>query len=332
MNKIFCPNCNKEVDYSIKENLIEKYRGKEVNIIEKVLICNKCNEEIFEQKVEQENFEKLYSKYRKVANIITPIEIINFRESYNISQREFVSILGWGKMTINRYERGSLPNQSHNDYLKLIIADRIIFEEVVETAFESQRINKKLYDKIKVSNRSSINSLQVKLIKEKLTHKKSIYNGFGKFDIDKVESIIAYIAKRVDNLYKTSLNKYLFYIDFLCYRENSISITGIRYIKYQYGPVIEERGYEDIINLSSNLFETEEEFNQYFVSTKIKCVKESDVALLKNYEIEVINRIIEELKDMNCTQISNLSHLEEAWKNPKINELISYEYADELYI
>ena len=42
-------------------------------------------------------------------------------KKYNISQRELTSILDFGKMTINRYERGGVPTKSQSDYIKLLI-------------------------------------------------------------------------------------------------------------------------------------------------------------------------------------------------------------------
>lgn len=334
MKKVFCPNCNKNVSYTIEDRLIEKYKSKEVNVIEKVPICNECKEELFIPEIEQENFDVLYSKYREVANIISPDKIIKFREKYGISQRELVSILGWGKMTINRYERGALPTQSHSDYLKLIIEDNSIFEEIVEKAYAEERINKKTYDRIKKSFTNKINELQIKIINSKLKHRKDIYNGFAKFDIYKIENIISYIADKVDNLYKTSLNKYLFYIDFLCYNENSLSVTGLRYAKYKFGPIIEEKGYEDILNLSSDKFYKEEQesnsFDSYII--KIKSNKNYDLSMLKNYEIDAIDMVIEKLKDMSCRQISELSHTEDAWIKTETNELISFDYSEKLSI
>lgn len=333
MNKVFCPDCNKDVSYTIKERTIKTYKSKYVNVIEKVAICDECKNEIFIPTIEQENFDVLYSKYREVANIISPNEIINFRERYGLSQRELVSILNWGKMTINRYERGALPSQSHNDYLKLIIKDDVIFEELVEEAFENQRITEKVYNKVRKSFNNNIDKLQLKIINSKLNHKQSEYNGFTKFNIDKVENIISYIADKVDNLYKTSLNKYLFYIDFLCYRENSVSVTGLRYTKYQYGPIIEGKGYEDILNLESDKIIKEEEFaNNFSVITKIKSNKNYDLTNLNDYEMQAIDTIICKFKNMNCTQISNLSHTENAWKEANMNDLISYEYSETISI
>lgn len=174
MNKVFCPTCNKKVSYKIEERLIEKYKSKVVNVYEKVAICNECQEDIYVPSIEQENFDVLYSKYREVADIISANEIINFREKYGISQGELVGILGWGKMTINRYEKGSVPSRSHSDFLKLIISNNSIFEECFERAYEDGDINIKTYTKLKEGMASNVEQLQENLISAKLSHKESV--------------------------------------------------------------------------------------------------------------------------------------------------------------
>ena len=333
MSTVLCENCNKKVNYTVEERNVEKYKGKTVNVIENVAICNNCGAEIFIPTLEEENLKRLYEKYRKMTNLITPQEIINFRNKYDISQRELLSILGWGKMTINRYERGALPSQSHSDYLKLLINDEALFYECVKRAYKETAITEKTYNKIIRFNENDTIQLELKILNKKLKHDVSIYTGFKKFDLNKLENIISYIADKVDNLYKTSLNKYLFYIDFLCYKENSLSITGLRYVKEQFGPVIEQKGYEDIINVLNNKIDKSENFGyDYSIITKIKSKKNYDISILKDYEIKVINRVINKLNTMNCTQISELSHEEAAWKFTSKGKLITYDYADDLLI
>ncbi len=61
-----------------------------------------------------------------------------------MSQRGLASILNLEKMTINRYKRGDIPVQSHNDFLKLMISNENIFKENVEGAFQCERITDKM--------------------------------------------------------------------------------------------------------------------------------------------------------------------------------------------
>ncbi|GAA0864758.1 type II TA system antitoxin MqsA family protein [Paraclostridium tenue] len=148
MNKIFCPECNEKTTYHIINQIINEYKEYKVDVIQHIAVCDKCSEKIYVSELENENLKRLYKKYRNIAGIISPKEIINFREKYSISQRELVAILDWGKMTINRYERGSLPNQIHSNTLELIIRDERYFKEKIEEAYKNNRINEKTHLKL----------------------------------------------------------------------------------------------------------------------------------------------------------------------------------------
>lgn len=333
MMKAFCPKCNRKVECKTRKNLIEEYKGVKVNVEETIAVCSECGEDIFIAEIEQENLKELYSKYRDVKGIVSSEDIVKLRSKYNISQRELVVILGWGKMTINRYERGALPSQSHSDILKAIITNEELFKEKVEEAYSCGRINERVYNKLNSTFGDSIKNLAKQIIYSKLNHTEDIYNGFRRVDVERIENLIGYIADKVDNLYKTSLNKYLWFIDFEYFNENVRSITGLRYVKQQYGPIIEGKGYEEIINFLDNKFYKEEtEGYDGYVKTKIISKKNYDMSMFSEDEMNTINNVIDKLKNMSCKEISNESHKESAWINTNIDELISYDYADELKI
>lgn len=329
MEKVFCPVCNKKVDYKIITEIIDEYKGYKVNVKQNIAVCDNCGERIYVSELENENLKNLYQKYRDMSGIVSPEDIIEFRKKYDISQRELVAILDWGKMTINRYERGGLPNQSHSDILKLIIKNESYFKEKVEEAYKNERINQKTYDNIMQIGISSRNNKERNFVISQLSHNPSKYNGFTGFDLDKVENLISYIADKVNVLYKTSVNKYLWYIDFNNYKKSCKSITGIRYERYAYGPIIENKNYE-LILLIDDKFEKIIEENDYNEITKIQSKKNYNLDMFSKDEMEVIDNVIDILKDKTCRQISDLSHEEDGWLNTNNGELISYEYAHNL--
>lgn len=145
---MFCPICNKNVNYKVITGIIYDYRGYKVNVKQNIAVCDNCGERIYVSELENENLKSLYQKYRDMSGIISPEDIIEFRKKYEISQEELVDILDWGKITINRYERGGLANQNHSDVLKLIIKNESYFKEKVEEAYKYKRISKKTYNNI----------------------------------------------------------------------------------------------------------------------------------------------------------------------------------------
>ena len=143
--KLYCPKCDKEVEFHIKNNYISEYKGIELNVLENIAICNECKEELFEKNIEEENLKRLY---KIKAGLVTSEDIVKMREKYDLSQRELTAILGWGKMTLNRYERGAIQSKVHNDTLKLIIEDKAYLSKLAKASYNKGEIEEKTYLKL----------------------------------------------------------------------------------------------------------------------------------------------------------------------------------------
>ena len=330
--KVYCPYCKKEVEYKIEKREIKEFRGIEVNTFENVAICNECNQDLYVNKIEDENNERIYKVYREKANIIKAEDIVKLREKYDISQRELTAILGFGKMTINRYERGGLPTKSQSDYIKLLIENEDRFIEKVKEAYENNNITEKTYKKIvSEGQEENISKKRVqenirRYLKEVLNRKPDIYNGYKSLDLEKVENIISYIASKVKNLTITSLNKYLWYIDMLSFNKRSVAITGLTYQNQKFGPTIVYKKYDEL-SLLDDKYQREDIETENGNTTKIISNENFNLDKINDSEKEIIDTIIKLLKNKNVTDISEMSHREDGWKKTKRFEQISFEYA-----
>ncbi len=333
----YCPYCRKKVDYKIEKRDLKEFRGIEINTYENVAVCKECHQDLYVNEIEEKNNKRIYELYREKANIIKPQDIVNLREKYDISQRELTAILGFGKMTINRYERGGVPTKSQSDYIKLLIDNDSKFIEKVKEAYKNGSINEKTYKKIVSTNleneisKDDIQDMYRRVINNSLELKPNIFNGYKLFDLELVENIISYISSKVSNLTITSLNKYLWFIDILSFNQRGVSITGLTYQKQQYGPTIIDQRYKEISLLDDKYIRNDYE-DENGTRTIITSNKNFDLSKLKESEIEIINKIIKLLKNKNVTDISNMSHEEEGWKKTKKFDEISFEYAMNLNI
>ena len=335
--KVYCPYCKKEVEYKIEKRELKEFRGIEVNTFENVAICNECNQDLYGNKIEDENNERIYKIYREKANIIKAEDIVKLREKYDISQRELTAILGFGKMTINRYERGGLPTKSQSDYIKLLIENEDRFIEKVNEAYENNNITEKTYKKIvSEGQEENISKKRVqenirRYLKEVLNRKPDIYNGYKSLDLEKVENIISYIASKVKNLTITSLNKYLWYIDMLSFNKRAVAITGLTYQNQKFGPTIVYKKYDEL-SLLDNKYQREDIETENGNTTKIISNENFNLDKINDSEKEIIDTIIKLLKNKKVTDISEMSHREDGWKKTKRLEKISFEYAMNLNI
>lgn len=335
--KVYCPYCKKEVEYKIEKRELKEFRGIEVNTFENVAICNECNQDLYVNKIEDENNERIYKIYREKANIIKAEDIVKLREKYDISQRELTAILGFGKMTINRYERGGVPTKSQSDYIKLLIENEDKFIEKVNEAYENNNITEKTYKKIVAEGQEeNISKKRVqenirRYLKEVLNRKPDIYNGYKSLELEKVENIISYIASKVKNLTITSLNKYLWYIDMLSFNKRAVAITGLTYQNQKFGPTIVYKKYDEL-SLLDDKYQREDIETENGNTTKIISNENFNLDKINDSEKEIIDTIIKLLKNKKVTDISEMSHREEGWKKTKRLEKISFEYAMNLNI
>ena len=333
--KHYCPYCNSEQEYYIDKRIFKEYKGVDVNVEENVPICKKCGNELVINNIEDENLKRIYNKYREIKNIITPSEIKNLRNKYDISQRELTAILDFGKMTINRYENGSLPSKSQSDYLRLIANDPKEFFNKVKEAFAAHRISQKTFSKIEnIINEQydyDNNYELKKYIESELKTSPNIFNGFKVLDLEKLQNLISYIASKT-KLYLTSLNKYLWFIDMISYNKRAVSITGLTYVHEQYGPVIINRKYEEISKLDEKYKREDKENNDGSIQSVITSNENYDLSSFTKEEIKIIDYVINMLSNKTVKEISNLSHKESGWKDTDRYEKISFEYADNLNI
>ena len=333
----YCPYCKKEVDYKIEKRDVKEFRGIEIDTYENVAVCKECHKDLYVNEIEEKNNERIYELYRAKANIIKPQDLVDLRKKYDISQRELTAILGFGKMTINRYERGGVPTKSQSDYIRLLIDNDNKFIEKVKEAYKTGNISDKTYEKIVSTNleneisKDDIQDMYRRVINNSLELKPNIFNGYKAFDLELVENIISYISSKVSNLTITSLNKYLWFIDILSFNQRGVSITGLTYQKQQYGPTIIDQRYKEISLLDDKYIRNDYE-DENGTRTIITSNKNFDLSKLKESEIEIINKIIKLLKNKNVTDISNMSHEEEGWKKTKKFDEISFEYAMNLNI
>lgn len=336
--KGYCSNCNKDSNYHIVKKEVNEFEGVNLNnCYENVAICDKCGGRIYVEDLETENRKNILTEYRRETNSVTPEEIEKFRKKYSISQRELSAILGYAKMTINRYERGAIPDKSHNDYLKIIINNEKEFFKIVEQAYQLARITEKTYKKIVNIDQELINEYKYydiykDIIKSQLNFVPNKYNGFSKINTDAIFNIISYIADNVKNLTITSMNKYLWFIDMLSYKIRGISITGLTYEKETYGPVIIKKLYRDISIASDKFERIDSEDKDGNLTTKIISKENFDMSEFDKEEMQIINKVIAKLKNKSVSEISEMSHKEEGWKKTKRHEKISFEYAKDLYL
>jgi uncharacterized phage-associated protein len=159
-------------------------------------------------------------------------------------------------------------------------------------------------------------------------------------NVDKIKTIISYLAEKTDKLYITKLMKLFYYIDFISYAERNSSVTNDIYYKLPYGPIpsfIKSEIDNLVINPMDKSVESQfsdciklQEDKDKNGKTIIGFGKGYNLKNLSEYELDLINEIIKKIGDKTAKALTNKTHKEKPYLLTSENSVISYELANTL--
>jgi putative zinc finger/helix-turn-helix YgiT family protein len=323
----FCPSCEKESELTRvrkTEDIIIK--GESIPAEMDYFVCNECGNEFDNPDPEYDPLAVAYQEYRRRKGMVQPQEIRSFREKYGLTQRELSDLLGFGGATLSRYENGSLQDETHDTLLRLIMQPQNLLKIIQEKtgalpSEKSQQVVVRLTEEIRRSE--LLNFLRGR------SHYRqaSILNGNREINIDRLLNVIKRLCFHT-TVYKTKLNKLLFYADFLNFREYGQSITGLCYAHLPYGPVPDqyELIYERLVELDPRLVKEEDQSLDCPADT-FRCDDAPETGILSFQEEQILFRVLERFRSFNARDIMRYSHQEEGYQMTQNSEIISYEYA-----
>jgi putative zinc finger/helix-turn-helix YgiT family protein len=337
MKDNFCPNCEEYAEAMLGvEKEVYHVRGEPIEIEAEVAICQKCGEKIFDEERDSRNLEKAYSHYREKHNLLSPDKIRTIRDKYGLSQRALARLLGWGEITIHRYENGAIQDNVHDSLLRLI-EDPENMQKFLEAnrnklpSYTAARLEKRIADFLQEDKEQAFQVCFERLVSHQHV---DLTSGFKEYDLEKLKNMILYLVKRLGGVLKVKLNKLLWYCDFLYFKESSVSITGAQYVRIKLGQVPDHYElifanmiHEGLIDKSEIPFQTKDGTQQ---GEEYATVVKPDESLFSEKEIRVMDFIADTFREDTSTSIMEKSHQEAAYKKCKDGDIISYEYAKEL--
>lgn len=229
------------------------------------------------------------------------IDIAKIRKQYKLSQEEFAKLLWVSRPTFSDIEQGKRP-------LKKAEEERLA--DALEMTINELKSEKK---------RS-----QVKPDRD---------NPYYKF-----KQVLLYITSKCagkPNVWKTVLNKLLYFCDFDYYERHGESITWVNYIKKMRWPV--PQVMDIVIDSMIKRQEIQEIETPYYDYTQKRIIPliSPDLTVLSAEELAQIDEIITKYWDKNAEWMTNRSHGDLPWDaTPNEWDVISYwlvMYRDEVY-
>ena len=330
----YCEECGREVDTKvITKKEVYDVCGESIEVDAQILVCAECGEEFYCEELDNATLVQAYNEYRRRHKLLLPEEIKKIREQYGLSQRSFAKLLNWGDKTICRYENGSIQDKAHNSLLLFLREPENMRTYLMENEIVlDERQKKKLLDIVDKLEQDTGYRVGRRFFDMFFSRIPSEENGFKGFDYEKLCAMVLFFANKSTELLKTKLMKLLNYSDMVFYKENGISISGLRYAHLPYGPVPDN--FDIILGkmAADHLAHIEVVYDGAY--EKHQVIPECDVpkGILSDAETEVLNRIYEKFKNFGSVEISDYSHKEKGYNATKTGQIISYAYAMDIQL
>lgn len=317
---IECPLCDQVHDVEERARLAKaQIKGESIEYEERYFICSNVDEdenEFIPSKVMDLNLLQARNAYRTMKGLLTSQQIVAIREKVGLSQVELANLLGWGEVTISRYESKAIQDDTYDRILRMVDCNPM---EMLNF------LNK---------NRSLFSILRYRDIKEKIIRNLDEYgkgylkrqefeseyvkyqepsdlNGYQSLNIDKIGGVVSFFAINLHSLYKVKLMKLLWYADALSFKRHGKSITGLVYSHMPLGAL--PIGHYKLLGLD-NICVSEEYDDEGYSRFHILPCQNADWTILSEQDRTILSEVCTKFKYMNGQEFADYMHQEAAYQ------------------
>ncbi len=333
---VFCANCERFCDTeTISQSETYHVRDRDITVTVDVERCCHCQAIIGSENSEEEVLASVYAAYRRELDLLTPDRIKTIRQNYRLSQKSFALLLGMSEATINRYEQGGLQDLAHDTAIRaceqsVVMRDMLNRRGGLLTAWQRKRVEQALVGQqesaLDILNR--LGEVNWVCMPREMTDK----TGYRLFDYGRFACVVLWFCRQLSDVSRTTINKLLFYADFLNFRYSTLSLTGTAYRRAPFGPVPAD--YDGLLcRMESEglLIREEREIGDYMGHYYRPGPESGEVFTdFNDGEQKVLGRIARTLGSLTAKQISERSHQERAWLDTAEGQFISYQLAERL--
>ena len=148
---------------------------------------------------------------------------------------------------------------------------------------------------------------------------------------ERLRELILYIARQTADDHAagaTKLNKYLYFSDMAAMRRLGRPITGAEYQKLQYGPAPRRLPVVRAQLVEEGAARLERRTDAFgHDHHRLIANRAPKDGLFSDEELRLVDEVLEELRHLSASEVSDLSHLEAGWQLVEEGEVIPYELA-----
>ena len=216
-----------------------KYRGEEYDCVYVSFRDDDSGESFTTTESDGVWFNQVTNQYRERHGIPYQDEIVSLRERYGLSASKMALILGFGTNQYRLYEEGEVPSESNGKMIRSAMNPKVFLDLVRSSRHQ---LTEKEFAKITARVEEVIARLEgchdEEFERERLfLSGRGLANGFAPQSTARLKNLLLYVLEQMGETFQTKMNKVLFYIDFLSYRERGMAISGLAYQAIEFGPV-----------------------------------------------------------------------------------------------
>ncbi len=266
-------------------------KGEHVAVLVLTHVCTECTAPLMDTTQMNHLRRAAADQYRRMHQLLTSDEIIKFREALGMSQVAFANYLKVGEASVKRWE---------TYFVQDVVQDENIRLKCDQAYAES-------------------NALEVHC----KAHPADIYSGKRRFNWELFKQAVCYLVELTPS--PLFLNKALFYLDFIHFKNHGVSVTGSRYVHLEYGPCPDQ--YQNLFDMLIN-DGTLTAVSHHELKSSIK----PDLSVFDEAQKETLQRVADLVKKDQGKKLLEQSHHEMAFKKTRSMQIISYELAKQLKI
>ncbi len=328
----FCPNCQRVTQQTFKQRNDELVvRGEAIPVVKEFFYCKSCAEEFENPDPEVSPLQYAYRVYRDSKRMLQPQDLIQFRKSLGLTQKEWSGLLGIGNATLIRYENGALQSDAHDRMIRLCMQPKNLLKCLDEKkqSYTPERLHK-LILKLEEMDQNGPDLLAA-AVKQFASYPADILSGDKLFDVEKLFEVMKYFCFK-DHIPRTKLIKQLFYADFSHYKDHRVSITGLRYTREDHGPMPEKFAtWLTVLSEWRKELQVEEQMNGDFVG-EVYFTTAYDWTGFSAAELATLATIKDKFQALNAVQARAVVMKEAVLQLTHNGEWISYALAREVRV
>ena len=288
------------------------FRGEEYDYIHTAYRCEDTGEQFTTCESDDADYFQVANQYRIKYGIPFTDEIIAIRNRYGVSAAKMSAILGIGTNQWRLYETGEVPSVSNGRMIRSIMNPKV-FLDLVESA--RQVLTEKEYNTItekvkRVIEQSSDYHAERYECRRVFGSLRGADNGYSSLSLPRLKAILLMVLEECGEIFCTKMNKLLFYIDFVSYRQRGMAMSGLAYRAIDFGPVPDrwDRVYSEFNEIQQEPRPIGEYEGNVLVARATP-----DTSILSEDEKNIIHAVCTRFKNTTSREISAISHEEPAW-------------------